>query len=246
MRHEILAPGIEIYQGDCMEIMSTFENKQFDLVFTSPPYNLGNAKKGSFYQGKNKKGDTISYGLYDDAKDENEYIQWQHNIFRELYRVINDKGAIFYNHKPHVVDGIFDDRRNLVPYPIRQEIIWDRCGMVNFAGTFYAPNTERIFIVAKSGWRPVREFVGLGEIWRIPPEQNNPHPAPFPLKLAKRVVVSASILGSKILDPFFGSGTTGVACVQTGRKFTGIEIDPEYYAIAKRRIKEALMQPRLL
>ncbi|MCC7571184.1 site-specific DNA-methyltransferase, partial [Candidatus Micrarchaeota archaeon] len=49
-----------------------------------------------------------------------------------------------------------------------------------------------------------------------------------------------------ILDPFMGSGTTGVACVQTGRKFIGVEIDPDYYAIARKRIKEALMQPRLL
>ena len=51
--------------------------------------------------------------------------------------------------------------------------------------------------------------------------------------------------GDTILDPFMGSGTTGVACVQTGRNFIGIEIDPDYFAIAERRIKEAQLQPRL-
>ena len=52
-------------------------------------------------------------------------------------------------------------------------------------------------------------------------------------------------LGATILDPFMGSGTTGVACVQTGRNFIGIEIDPTYFAIAEKRIKEAQMQPAL-
>jgi DNA modification methylase len=51
--------------------------------------------------------------------------------------------------------------------------------------------------------------------------------------------------GSTVLDPFMGSGTTGVACVQTGRNFIGIEIDPDYFAIAERRIAEAQLQPRL-
>ena len=52
--------------------------------------------------------------------------------------------------------------------------------------------------------------------------------------------------GCTVLDPFMGSGTTGVACVQTGRNFIGIEIDPTYYAIAEKRIAEAQMQPSLL
>jgi len=52
--------------------------------------------------------------------------------------------------------------------------------------------------------------------------------------------------GDTILDPFMGSGTTGVACVQTGRNFIGIEIDPTYFAIAEKRIAEAQMQPRLI
>ncbi len=52
-------------------------------------------------------------------------------------------------------------------------------------------------------------------------------------------------LGDLILDPFMGSGTTGVACVQTGRRFIGIEFDPNYYAIAEKRIKEAQMQIRM-
>ena len=61
----------------------------------------------------------------------------------------------------------------------------------------------------------------------------------------KWLVERCSLDNWTIFDPFMGSGTTGVACVQTGRNFIGIEIDPDYFAIAERRIKEAQMQPRL-
>jgi site-specific DNA-methyltransferase (adenine-specific) len=72
------------------------------------------------------------------------------------------------------------------------------------------------------------------------------HKSQKPLRLVKKLLLEFTNEGDNILDPFMGSGTTGVACVQTGRKFIGIEINPEYFAIAERRIKEAQMQPRLL
>ena len=61
----------------------------------------------------------------------------------------------------------------------------------------------------------------------------------------ERLIEMTSLNEQIILDPFLGSGTTGVACVQTGRHFIGIEIDPTYFAIAERRIKEAQAQPRM-
>ena len=72
------------------------------------------------------------------------------------------------------------------------------------------------------------------------------HPTQKPVGVMKFSIEKAKLReGDTILDPFMGSGTTGVACVQTGRNFIGIEIDPDYFAIAERRIKEAQMQPRL-
>jgi len=72
------------------------------------------------------------------------------------------------------------------------------------------------------------------------------HPTPKPVKLMIDLILKHTREGDTILDPFMGSGTTGVACVQTGRNFIGIEIDPTYFAIAERRIAEAQMQPRLI
>lgn len=235
----------ELILGDCLDVMRGMADSSVDMCLTSPPYNLGNSQKGSFYQGQSK-GDRITYNSHsDDMPDEN-YVTWQHAVILEMYRLLKPGGAIFYNHKPRIVDGVFDDRKRLIPLPIRQEIVWDRCCMVNFSGSFYAPSTERIYIIAKSGWKPQREFLGFGEVWRVAPETNTEHPAPFPLKLAKRAIVSGSSEGAIILDPFAGSGTTGVAALQTNRHFVGIELDSEYVTIAQRRIEQAAAQPMLL
>ena len=71
------------------------------------------------------------------------------------------------------------------------------------------------------------------------------HPSPKPMDYMRKLIVRLTNPGDTILDPFMGSGTTGVACVQTGRKFIGIEIDQDYYAIAEKRIAEAQLQIRM-
>ena len=75
--------------------------------------------------------------------------------------------------------------------------------------------------------------------------ENTAHPTTKPIWIMKEFVTRSTAEEMTVLDCFMGSGTTGVACVQTGRKFIGIEIDPTYFAIAEKRIKEAQMQPRL-
>ena len=76
-------------------------------------------------------------------------------------------------------------------------------------------------------------------------EKFSGHKSQKPLNVIRSLIEECTHEGDTILDPFMGSGTTGVACVQTGRNFIGIEIDPTYYAIAERRIKEAQLQERL-
>ena len=71
------------------------------------------------------------------------------------------------------------------------------------------------------------------------------HPSPKPIEYMKKLVERCTDIGDTILDPFMGSGTTGVACVQTGRNFIGIEIDEKYFDIAKKRIEEAKLQIRM-
>lgn len=76
--------------------------------------------------------------------------------------------------------------------------------------------------------------------------EKNGHPCPKPIEVMRFIVVRGTLEGMTVLDPFMGSGTTGVACVQTGRNFIGIEIDEGYFNIAKKRIEEAQTQLILL
>ena len=75
--------------------------------------------------------------------------------------------------------------------------------------------------------------------------KRNDHPANKPIRFMRWVIERCSLPNNTILDPFMGSGTTGVACVQTGRNFIGIEIEPKYYKIAEKRIAEAQLQMRM-
>lgn len=78
-------------------------------------------------------------------------------------------------------------------------------------------------------------------VWFINrPVENYGHPAVFPKQIAQDHIISWSKEGDIVLDPFMGSGTTGVACIDTNRNFIGIELNPDYFEIAKKRIKEAM------
>ena len=95
--------------------------------------------------------------------------------------------------------------------------------------------------------RCVKEYGVRFNVWDIPEEKSNKtgHPAPYPEKLATDHILSWSNPGDVVMDPFTGSGTTGLACIKTGRHFIGMEIDARYYEIAKSRIDEAAKQQRM-
>ena len=103
---------------------------------------------------------------------------------------------------------------------------------------------ERIlWFVRGDTWKWNQESGGIGTIWRIAREQLKEHPVAYPEELPRRCIMATTDTGETILDPFMGSGTTGVACAKLGRKFVGIEIEPKYFEIACRRIEEAYRQP---
>jgi len=147
----------KIICGDCIEVMKQIPDNSIDLIFFSPPYNLGKMKKGSYYGGKNRK---LTYDTYNDDIPYSEYIDWQNRILKECMRLINDSGAIFYNHKPRIVNKVFDDRKKLLPFPLRQEIIWYRGGMINFNGNFLLQILKEFSLCVKKNGNQTRNIWG--------------------------------------------------------------------------------------
>lgn len=244
----------QVYTGDCLNLLAQLPNESIPLVFTSPPYNLGVTTdvgfptgnsigkwgKQKLRSGKGSKLGTCAladgYDGHDDAMSPPEYKEWQQAVLRELWRVITPTGAIFYNHKPRVQAGLLWTPLELNPgLPIRQIIIWERAGGVNFADTHYLPTHEWIIVFAKPGFRlKSKGASGMGDIWSVPQDTDNPHPAPFPVGLPLRAIETTN--PGLVLDPFMGSGTTGVAARMLGCKYLGFDKSPEYCRMANERM----------
>jgi site-specific DNA-methyltransferase (adenine-specific) len=233
-----------LLHGDCLEKMAELPSGSVDLVFTSPPYNLGTTSGGGLKGARGPTGKwrnaSLAYGYetFGDAMLVQDYIAWQKQVLSECWRLLSNDGAIYYNHKPRVQDGLLWTPLELNPgLPIRQIVIWKRAGGINFSPTFYLPTHEWIIIFAKPGFR-LRDKAASGakDLWDVPQEMNNPHPAPFPVELPR--IALQTTKAQSILDPFMGSGTVGVACAELGRDFIGIEIDADYLHQAKKRIAE--------
>lgn len=245
--------AITIYHGDCREVLPLMP--MVDLVFTSPPYNLaaspwphlGHWKPGDSVGGKSKwrNGSDASGGVHYESHDDGmawpEYVSWQRAVLALCWERLADDGAIFYNHKPRVIGGKLWLPLELTDgLPLRQIVIWARAGGMNFNPTAYVPTHEWVMMLAKPDWR-LRDKAasGAGDVWRIPQELNNDHPAPFPVALPRTAIETTS--ARMILDPFMGSGTTLRAAKDLGRKAIGIEIEERYCEVAANRMAQLVL-----
>lgn len=209
---------VQLHLGDCLEILPTLADGSVDAVITDPPY--GMAWDGKVTRGPNgtgKTGPTRSYGksIVGDTKP-----------FDPSPWLQWDKVVLwgFQHFAQHLPTGTV--------------LVWLKRYDSGF-GSFLS-DADLAWMKGGHGVYCMRDVSLQGE------SKDRAHPTQKPVSLMAWCMEKASIpQGATILDPFMGSGTTGVACVKTGRNFIGIEIDPDYYAIAEKRIAEAQMQPVL-
>jgi modification methylase len=242
--------GDTVQCGDALECMRQLPGKSIKVVITSPPYNLRNSTGGGMHNGSGGKwshakllqgyenGENGDIG--DDEMDHKAYVSWQRDCLREMMRVLRDDGAIYYNHKWRVQNGAWQDRADIVnglPLPVRQIIIWKRKGGINFNKSYYLPTYEVIYFFAGKSFQLAPKANALGDVWEVPQERNNRHPAPFPVELAEMCIKSVG--PGIVLDPFMGSGTTAIAAEMCNRRWIGIEVSPGYCMAANERIRVA-------
>ncbi len=233
-------PLNQIIQGDCLKVMSSLPEKSIDLVVTSPPYNLKNSTGNGMKDGRGGKWSKAAllngYSDHDDCMPHDEYNEWQRNCLKEMMRLLKDDGAIFYNHKWRVQGGLLQDRQEIIKeFPVRQIIIWKRKGGINFNQGYFLPTYEVIYMIAKSKFKLAPKSNSYGDVWEFTQEMNNSHPAPFPVALIERIISSTN--AKVVLDPFMGSGTTGIAAKILKRNYIGIELSKEYCKLAEKRIE---------
>ena len=229
-----------IILGDSLEVMKKLPTGSIDLIVTSPPYNLKNSSGNGMKDGRGGKWQNASLiNGYQDHSDDmpyDEYCRWQRKCLRQMLRLIPEDGAIFYNHKWRVQKGLLQDRHEIVRgFPVRQIIIWKRKGGINFNAGYFLPTYEVIYLIAKSAFKLAKGTNKAGDVWEVMQEMNNPHPAPFPVELIDRIISSTN--AKLVLDPFSGSGTTGVSAVSHGRNYILIDNSESYCELAKTRLE---------
>ncbi len=236
--------------GDCREVLPTIPDETVDLIFADPPYKLSDGGV-TCHAGKLV---SVDKGSWDKPKgviaDHEECLEW----LRECHRVLKPDGTIWVSGTHHIIHSIGFGMQK-IGFKLLGDIIWfKRNAPPNLSRRYFAHSTETIIWAARSErtrhtfhhdlMKSVNGGKQMRNLWDIlPPRASEKrfgkHPTQKPVTLLKRIVLSSTCRGDLVLDPFCGSGTTGVACAELARRFIGIEQDPTYIELARRRIEEA-------
>lgn len=238
---------INLMQGDCLELMKTIPDGSVDMILTSPPYNMNlRIRNGKYCSRQIVKEMTTKYQSFSDNLPMDEYFDFNKKVINECLRVSD---LVFYNvqfltgNKPALFKlvGEFHDK-------IKELIIWDKVNAQPAIGQSVLNSQFEVLIILQNSKPESRAFDtgqfvrgSLSNLWRIKRGKkiHKNHGAVFPVELAERVIKNFSSETFVVLDPFLGTGTTGVAAKNLNRSFIGIELDKDYFEIAKERIEKA-------
>jgi len=235
-------PSCTIYNCDWREVVNQFEDNYFDLTITSPPYNL---YKKWWSGGKVKifkrMEDKFNYHWYDDELPEGEYQKQQKELIENCLRISHLVG---YNHKVRYAfkraGRSFHPMEWLLGFPLWVEVIWDRGGGTAINCRRPVMSDERIYFLGKPDY--YYQVPGSTTIWKIfPAAAGYDHPCPFPEELPRRAIESFAAPGSRVFDPYCGTGTTLRAAKDLGRRSVGCDTVEKYCEIAANRLKQEVM-----
>jgi len=219
-----------LWLGDCREILPLLP--KVDAVVTDPPYSSGG------FQEAGKSGGSIGTRSDETIQLDNLSTRGYQRLMREVlgFQRGTDEAYIFTDWKmwQNTADALED-----CGFRVRNMLVWDKMQM-----GMGLPWRNQHELIAFGKKRPARNISGkYGNVIQCGRSGNENHPTEKPEGVIITLLENSN--AQTILDPFMGSGTTGVACAKLGRKFIGIEVEEKYFSIACRRIEEAYRQPRL-
>lgn len=252
----ILEPALgiradKVYQlihGDCLQILETLPDEHVDVVFADPPYFLSNGGT-TCKSGKRVK---VNKGAWDQSKGLEQDHQFHTDWLSQCQRVLKPDGTIWVSATHHTLFSIGYAMQEL-GFKILNLITWEKPNPApNLSCRYFTHSTEQIIWAARDGnskhtfnYAAMKTANGgkqMKTVWEFKApskgeKSHGSHPTQKPLALIDRCLRASSNPGDLVMDPFCGSGTTGVAAVSLGRRFVGIESDLEHYQLAQTRIK---------
>jgi site-specific DNA-methyltransferase (adenine-specific) len=222
-----------LHNGDAMEVLKQYKDETFDLIVTDPPYKVtskgsSGSMGGIMATSQTKKGKIFTHNDCD-------IKVWS----KEIYRVQKDSTALFVMTN-HVNLQEYLNILTDVGYKFIKSLIWNKKNKIT--SRYFMNQFEYILFFRKGSFYQINDcgVSDILEVSNIKTKVNgeNIHPTEKPVKLMEILIENASQKGDVVLDPFMGVGSVGIACKNLDRKFVGIELDTEYYNIAKNRITD--------
>jgi modification methylase len=250
-------PEGHIAIGDCLELLKALPDASVDMVFADPPYNL--MLKGELVRPNHTKVDAVD-DAWDQIGDFKTYDAFTRAWLTQAHRALKPDGAIWTIGSYHNIFRVGVALQDM-GFWILNDIVWRKTNpMPNFRGRRFTNAHETMIWAAKSekskyvfnyeAMKTLNEELQMRSDWLLPicggserikgDDGKKAHPTQKPESLVYRAVLSSTRPGDTVLDPFFGTGTTGAVAKRLGRKFVGIEREHAYIAVAEKRIRETL------
>ena len=242
-----------IINDDSIKIMNEMEEKSVDVIFADPPYNM--QLNDTLCRPDNSKVDGV-FEAWDSFESFKAYDEYTYAWMSAARRVLKDDGALWVIGSYHNIFRVGAILQNL-GFWILNDVIWNKANpMPNFKGTRFTNAHETLIWASKTpkskytfnyeAMKALNEDVQMRSMWDIPlctgserlkqDDGHKLHPTQKPEALLYRVIMASTKVGDVVLDPFFGTGTTGAVAKKLGRSFIGIEKDPDYVKGAQKRI----------
>ena len=216
---------VDLRQGDCLELMKDIPDGSVDMILTDPPY-------GMSYQSSWRTATPKFNKIKGDQSTE-----WFDDFIRECYRILKDNSHAYIFCNEYRVSH-FRDSQEAAGFKNKRTLVWVKNNHTSgdLKGD-YGNKVEYVNFMHK-GRRLLngRRDTNILEYSRV---LSNTHPTEKPVDMLSYLIEKSSNAGDTILDPFMGSGSTGVAANNLNRNFIGIELDEAYFEIAKKRIEES-------
>lgn len=219
----------ELWQGDCLELMKNIPDKTVDLVITDPPYIIETNGAGIYKQADKQYVKELN-GIKDGFDEK---------VLDELCRVMKKINVYFFCSQKQIIP--------LLDYFVKKKecnwniLSWHKSNPIPACGNKYLTDTEFILFFREKGVKIYGEFNTKFTYYVTPlnlkDKKKFGHPTIKPMNIVQNFVLNSSKEGDTVLDCFMGSGTTGVACRNSNRNFIGMELDSNYFNIAKDRIE---------
>ena len=242
----------KIHQGDCVEIMKTMPAGSVDMVFADPPYNLQLEHELLRPNQTRVDGVDAAWDRFDGFAAYDEFTRDWLTAARDVLKEDGTLWVIGTYHNIYRIGTLLQD----LGYWMLNDVIWRKTNpMPNFHGTRFANAHETLIWCSKSkdakyhfnyeAMKALNEDLQMRSDWFLPictgserlkTNGKKTHPTQKPEALLHRVILSSTEPGDLVLDPFFGTGTTGVVAKKLGRRFLGIESDADYVSAAETRL----------